>query len=207
MIPFTTLLTQPKHAGDDLSASVDRHPRAFVPLWLALPLIPAICLFIGTTQVGWRLPGNDQTQYLSASSGALLALLFVSEAYLPKIPDEVRADSGVDRSIIRIHSERKWPERVVFDTNQPTIAPPQAAVIVASVPVPATVADVSAKARVREAYAQLPPPAQTQAQLSDPKKLEKPVQRQRRIAKRHAAPPAMLVAQQPQFGLFGNNTW
>lgn len=74
MIPFTTLLTQPKHAWGDLSASVDRHPRAFVPLWLALPLIPAICLFIGTTQVGWRLPGNDQTQYLSASSGALLAL-------------------------------------------------------------------------------------------------------------------------------------
>ena len=74
MIPFTTLLTQPKHAWGDLSASVDRHPRAFVPLWLALPLIPAICLFIGTTQVGWRLPGNDQTQYLSASSGSLLAL-------------------------------------------------------------------------------------------------------------------------------------
>ena len=74
MIPFTTLLTQPKHAWGDLSASVDRHPRGFVPLWLALPLVPAICLFIGTTQVGWRLPGNDQTQYLSASSGALLAL-------------------------------------------------------------------------------------------------------------------------------------
>ena len=82
MIPFTTLLTQPKHAWGDLSASVDRHPRAFVPLWLALPLIPAICLFIGTTQVGWRLPGNDQTQYLSASSGALLARLgFEKEGY------------------------------------------------------------------------------------------------------------------------------
>ena len=142
-------------------------------------------------------------RYFVFVGGALLALLFVSSAYLPKMPDEVRADSGFDRSIIRIHSERKWPERVVFDTNQPTIVPPQAAVIVAGVPAPATVADVSAKARVREAFAQLPPPAQ----LSDPKKLEKPVQRQRKIAKRHVAPPVMLVAQQPQFGLFGNNTW
>jgi hypothetical protein len=146
-------------------------------------------------------------RYFVFVGGALLALLLVSNAYLPKIPDEVRADSGFDRSVIRIHSDRKWPERIVFDTNQPTIVPAPAAITTASVQAPATVADVSAKARVREALAQLPPPAQTQAQLSDPKKPEKPAQRKRKIAKRRAAPPLMLVAQQPQFSLFGNNTW
>ena len=60
---------------------------------------------------------------------------------------------------------------------------------------------------MREAFAELPPPDRTQAQLSDPKKPEKPVQRKRKIAKRHVAPPVMLVAQQPQFSLFGNSTW
>lgn len=148
-------------------------------------------------------------RYFVFVGGALLALLFASSAFYPKIPDEVRADSEFDKSTIRIHSERKWPERVVFDTNQPTIVPPQAAITTAGVQAPAGVAgvaDVSSKARVREAFAQLPPPA-TQAQLSDPRKPEKPVQQKRKIAKRHVAPPTMLVAQQPQFGLFGNSTW
>jgi hypothetical protein len=147
-------------------------------------------------------------RYFVFVGGALLALLFVSNAFLPKLPDEVRADSEVDRSTIRIHSAYKWPERVVFDTNQPTIVPPQAAIVTASVQTPAGVADVSAKARMREAFAELPASGQTQARLSDPKKPEKTVSRQRKIAKRRAAPPVMLVAQQPQqFSLFGNNSW
>jgi hypothetical protein len=145
-------------------------------------------------------------RYFVFVGGALLALLFISDAYLPKMPEVARADS--DLPVIRIHSERKWPARVVFDTNQPTIVPAPAATTTASVQVPADVADVPAKARMREAFAQLPQPDQPQAQLSDPKKPEKPVQRKRKIAKRHAAPPMMLVAQQPQFSLFGsNNTW
>lgn len=146
-------------------------------------------------------------RYFVFVGGALLALLFISTAYLPKLPDEVRAGSEFDRSTIRIHSAYKWPERVVFDTNQPTIVPPPAAIGIASVQAPAKVADVSGKARVREAFAELPAPDRTQAQLSDPKKPEKPVQRKRKIAKRHVAPPVMLVAQQPQFSLFGNSTW
>ena len=143
-------------------------------------------------------------RYFVFVGGALLALLFVADIYFPKQPVVATADSGVDKSTIRIHSERKWPERVVFDTNQPTIFPPAAANTVASVQAPA---DVSAKARARDAFAQLQPPDQKQAQLTDPKKPEKPAPRKRKIAKRHAAPPVMLVAQQPQFNLFGRNTW
>lgn len=146
-------------------------------------------------------------RYFVFVGGALLALLFVSNAYLPKLPDEVRADSQVDRSTIRIHSAYKWPDRVVFDTNQPTIVPPPSAVTIAGVQAPAKVADVSAQARVREAFAEVPAHGQTQAQLSDAKKPEKTAQRKRKIAKRRPGPPVMLVAQQPQFSLFGNSTW
>jgi hypothetical protein len=141
-------------------------------------------------------------RYFLFVGGALLALLFVADTWLPKLPAEQRADA--DLPVIRIHSDRKWPQAVVFDTSHPTIVPAQTQ---ASVPAAATVADISSKSRVREAFAQLQPAGQTQAQLPDPKKPEAKLVQKRRIAKRRAAPPVMLVAQQPQFSLFGNNTW
>jgi hypothetical protein len=71
---------------------------------------------------------------------------------------------------------------------------------------PATVADLSAKAREQEAFAQLQPSDANQLQPSDPKKREAKLQRQRRIAKRRGMQPTVL-ARQPQFGWFGNSIW
>jgi len=144
-------------------------------------------------------------RYFLFVGGVLLALLFISDAYLPKLPVADRANT--DLPVVRIHSDRKWPERVVYDTSLPTIIPAQIANTDASVPAPATVADVSAKAQVREAFAQLQPSDANQLQPSDPKKPEPKLQRKRKIAKRRAAPPMVLVEQQPQFGLFGNRIW
>ena len=144
-------------------------------------------------------------RYFFFVGGALLALLFISDAYLPKPTDVASADA--DLPVIRIHSDRKWPERVVFDTSRPTIVPAQTAIATAAVPAAATAADLAAKARLREAFAQLQPPVQPQAQASVPAKPEPKLQQKHKVAKRRAAPPVMLVAQQPQFGLFGNNTW
>src|SRR5580692_12956080 len=107
-------------------------------------------------------------RYFFFVGGALLALLFISNASLPKPPDVATADA--DLPVIRIHSDRKWPERVVFDTNRPTIVPMQTAN--AGAGVPATAADISAKARLRQAFAQLQPPAPTQAQTPAPAKPE-----------------------------------
>ena len=64
-------------------------------------------------------------RYFSYVGGALLALLFILDAYLPKIAIEERAHAN--SPIIRIHSERKWPERIVFDTGVPAIIPAQIA--------------------------------------------------------------------------------
>jgi hypothetical protein len=138
-------------------------------------------------------------RYFLFVGGVLLALLFVFDAYLPKVPVTVtdRTEAGADKSIIRIHSDRKWPERIVFDTSLPTIIPAVRAE--AAVPAPATVAEVSAKVRVRESFAQFVPP--------EPKKPELKLHPKRKIAKRRVAPPTVLVAQQPQFGFFANNRW
>jgi hypothetical protein len=138
-------------------------------------------------------------RYFLFVGGALLALLFIVDALLPKEADSVRADAGTDKPFIRIHSDRKWPERVVFDTSLPTIVPvsavPVSAVKAGSVaPAAPTMAEASPKARVREAFAQFVP--------TEPKKPEPAPQRKRKIAKKRAAPPVVLVAQQPRFGFF-----
>ena len=148
-------------------------------------------------------------RYFLFVGAALLALLLVAGEVFSTAPAEsaVQGTSAAsDLSVIRIHSDRKWPERVVFDTSIPTIvpAPTQIAKNEPIVAVPAQVADTSAKMTARDAYAQLAP---TDLKKSDPKPQQK-----RKVAKRRAAPPAVLVAQQQQqrpqpFGFFANNIW
>jgi len=104
---------------------------------------------------------------------------------------------------VRIRSDQKLPERVVYDTSLPTIVPPTAKTQIAAVP-PAPVADATAQAQVRDTFAQFVP--------AEAKKLEKQPEpqapRKRKIAKIRPAQP-MRVAQQPHFGFgfFGSNTW
>src|SRR6266403_2828180 len=62
-------------------------------------------------------------RYLLFVGGVLLALLFISDPFLPKLPVADRASSH--SAIIRIHSDQKWPERVVFDTSLPALIPAQ----------------------------------------------------------------------------------
>jgi hypothetical protein len=79
-------------------------------------------------------------RYFACVGGLLVALLFLVDWYLPQSAAR-DADAEVDRSIIRIHSAPRWPAAVVFDTTQPTIAPPQAnahAEAVQPTPPPAT---------------------------------------------------------------------
>ena len=136
-------------------------------------------------------------RYFLYVGGALLALLFISDRYLPKMPN---TDWGNSHSVnIHIRSDQKWPERIVYDTSLPTVVPAQRANIEANVAAP----ENAAAATEREAFAQLQP----SSQLPDAKKREPKLQRQRKIAKRPAARPALLAARQVQFGWFGNRIW
>ena len=64
-------------------------------------------------------------RYFMFVGGTLAALLFIPGWLLPP-PRGTFADQSValDRAVIRIKSAHKWPEKVVLDTSQPTIAPP-----------------------------------------------------------------------------------
>jgi hypothetical protein len=139
-------------------------------------------------------------RYFVFVGGALLALLFVADAYSPKLPVVTATEIASPESpTLRIRSDRKWPERIVFDTSIPTIVPALVAKTAASPPAPATIADVTAGARVRDSFAQFAPPETI--------KPESKVQRKRKIARNRVAQPTRLAAQQPRFGFFGNDSW
>jgi hypothetical protein len=143
-------------------------------------------------------------RYFVFIGGVLLALLFISDAFLPK--SEV-AERAAPLPVIRIHSDRKWPERVVYDTNLPTIVPPQSLSREANILPPTMVTDVSGKTKQREAFAQVRTPESNQPQMSDPRRREQKSQGRYKVAKRHAPRPTVLVARQTPFGWFSNSIW
>jgi hypothetical protein len=140
-------------------------------------------------------------RYFLFVGAALLALLFAVSAELPSSAVVKATNTAADLPTIRIHTDRKWPERVVFDTNvKPAVVAPVQTASVAPTPVtPAPGADVPTKLTARDAFAQLTP--------ADLKKREVKPTRKRRVARKHVSPPTMLVAQRPQFGFFANNIW
>jgi hypothetical protein len=143
-------------------------------------------------------------RYFLFVGGVLLALLLAIDALVPQQAVVAsQAAPSVNKTVVRIRSDQKLPERVVYDTNLPTIVPPTVTAQAVAPPVPAVAsADATAQARVRETFAQFVPP--------EAKKPE--AQRKRKVAKiRPAQQPQVRVAQQSQFGFFGgpswNNTW
>lgn len=136
--------------------------------------------------------------------GALMALLFVFDFFSPK----AAADSGIqsaatiDKSTLRIRSEQKWPERIVFDTTHPTAIPnvaqiqtaPTPPTVQAALPGPDPAPEITPKARVRETFAQFVP--------VEPKKADATVAKKRKTAKAPSQP--MRIA---RYGFFGTSTW
>jgi hypothetical protein len=142
-------------------------------------------------------------RYFLYVGGVLLTLLFILDVWFPRFPVAERANANLPA--IRIHSDRKWPERIVFDTSLPAIIAPQIAREKGSIPATATY--VSVKATEREALAQMQPSDAKQLQPPNSKKREPYLQRKGKIARRYAAPLPFLAARQPQLGWFRNSFW
>jgi hypothetical protein len=151
-------------------------------------------------------------RYFLFVGGVLLALLLAIDALVPQQAVVAsQAAPSVNKTVVRIRSDQKLPERVVYDTSLPTIVRPPAVTAQVTAPVvappAAASADATAQARVRETFAQFVP--------AEAKKPEPQVQRKRKVAKSRPpmqfTQPQMRVAQQSHFGFFGgsnwNNTW
>lgn len=126
-----------------------------------------------------------------------MALLFAFDLFSPKAAADIGIHSGanVDKSTVRIRSEQKWPERVVFDTARPTVAP--RAVQTAQVPAgPEAAPEFTASARVRETFAQFVP--------VEPKRPEATTLKKRKVARTGTGQPLRFAQQR---GFFGTSTW
>ena len=116
-------------------------------------------------------------RYIALVGSLLVAMLFIANWFLPMEPTLSATSEQADKQIIRIKSDRKWPERIVFDTSAPTIVPQK----------PPAVADAPVTNPPREAFALAPVPEVSVTRL--------PVKTKRKIAKR--APPSGWTAYRP----------
>jgi hypothetical protein len=147
---------------------------------------------------GWSNTEMPLARYFLFVGGALLALLFVFNAYAPPLAVVNRTEAANDLPVIRINSERKWPERIEFDTSMTPTIPAQLvkAEKAETVPVPATIAAVSAGERVRDAFGQFTP--------ADSRKPDPKLPPKRKVAKNRVNSPTVVAAQQPRFGFLAN---
>jgi hypothetical protein len=141
-------------------------------------------------------------RYFSLVGGVLLALLFILDASFPKLPVLDRLPANLP--LIRIHSDRKWPDRIVYDTNHPTIVPPSVTSTEVVVQAPKTITDASAGARKWEAFAMLPPSGE---QLRGSRMREPKLRHQSKIVRKRPPAPRVAMAHHPQFGWFGGSFW
>lgn len=64
-------------------------------------------------------------RYLAVVGGVLAVLLLTAGWSLPELPDRFSdRPNSTGAGAMRIASARKWPEKVVLDTSQPTFFPP-----------------------------------------------------------------------------------
>jgi Zn-dependent protease with chaperone function len=118
-------------------------------------------------------------RYIAFVGSLLLAILFIADWYLPFAPTQSLTSREADKPIVRIKSDRKWPERIVFDTSAPTTVPQT----------PPVVAEVTVTNDPQEAFALMG------AQVPAVSKTPLPVRTERKVAKR--APHARWGAYRP----------
>ena len=138
-------------------------------------------------------------RYFVFVGGALMALLLVLDLFSPKAAADIGIHSAgnADKSTLRIRSDQKWPERVVFDTTQPPVAPKATETQTqAALAGPEPAPEMSAQARVRETFAQFVP--------VEPKKPEAAPAKKRKVAKTGTSQPLRFAQQR---GFFGTSTW
>lgn len=142
--------------------------------------------------------------YFRSVGAVLLALLLIAGFYLPTSPIAQRA--AANPPVIRIHSERKLPALVVFDTTQAILAAPTPAPWDTNPPAPPGTIPAGPidDARVRGAFARLPLPGSHRAASLEQRKR----QPSRKYAgRRHAEPPIVLAARQGPVAWFGFRYW
>jgi hypothetical protein len=145
-------------------------------------------------------------RYFSIVGGVLLALLVILDAYFPALP--VAAKPKVYLPVIRIYTDRKWPERIVYDTNLATIVPASIARTDADAILHTAemIVDASAAARELEAFAMLSSSVDRMQGASTKVQEHKP-RHYRKVTRKRVPAPRIAMARHLQFGWFSRSFW
>ena len=143
-------------------------------------------------------------RYFCCVGGVLFALLLILDAYVPKLP--ALAKAKVYPPVIRIYSEGKWPERIVYDTSVPTIVPTSIADAEAIVQAPEVVAEASTGAKDRAAFAMLRPVDEQLLSSNTKMRIVKP-RHQVRIVRKRVPAPRLAMVRPVSSGWFGKSFW
>lgn len=76
--PLLKLFTHPADAWLEIRRAEEDHPQQYLPRLLALALIPAVCLFVGTTTFGWSLAAEERVRLSMTSAAQLAGLLYAT---------------------------------------------------------------------------------------------------------------------------------
>jgi hypothetical protein len=125
-------------------------------------------------------------RYFIFVGSLLFALLLFADWYFPGSAVASRAE--IDRSVLRIKSDHRWPERIVIDTSLPTIVPQT--LLAESPPGPRF---------SREAFARVisPPPSSVNSPVSSGIGVKAVRQRKPKLAIR--VPPVSVVSFQQAY--------
>ncbi len=75
---FISIFTRPDRAWDRIREKEDAHSLHYLMHLLLLSLIPAVCLYIGVTYVGWSLVDEERVRLDGSSALQLCLLLYVT---------------------------------------------------------------------------------------------------------------------------------
>lgn len=96
-------------------------------MWLARPCLQVASPVLPPCLPG-KMPAKERSvplaRYFTFVGGALLALLLGADWYWQNPPPMPSYGSPIDKTVLRIRSEHKWPQKVVLDTTTPIIVPP-----------------------------------------------------------------------------------
>ncbi|TFF39491.1 Yip1 family protein [Pseudomonas sp. RIT623] len=76
--PLLKLFTHPADAWIEIRRAEEDHPQQYLPRLLVLALIPALCLFVGTSTLGWSLATEARVRLDATSAAQLAGLLYAT---------------------------------------------------------------------------------------------------------------------------------
>ena len=68
------LFTQPDQQWSSMVASPPSISKVYIQYLIPLTLIPALCLFVGTTETGWQITSQQSVQRLTKESGIFVSM-------------------------------------------------------------------------------------------------------------------------------------